>query len=223
MHFIKFRFFFSLFTILNLLEGLHAQSFYERDTVRVSAFLLVSGKKSFRVDKDDYLELYYKSVGLGNDSVQRSINGFFAYCKGDSIGMAQFDVKDLLYFDDSLYLRKKQKLYTKLFLSDTVHFYCLSKVDRMVTENKTIERIMGVGFGAAVLSALVLSPILSVNHGHADWAKMGKITGFSALAGLGFMTCSLVYWPRKHELRQVKGSKRIYTIRKLYSQPWLND
>jgi hypothetical protein len=219
-----FRFFLAfIFTSLNL-QLVFAQGLSAKDTVRVPSFLLVSRAKTVRVDSGDYLQLRYKHVALEHDSVQRSVDGFFAFIKGDSIGMTQFDETDMIYYCDSIKLKRKVKLHSKLFLNDTVHMYCLSKVDRMVTENNTFEGIMATGFGLSLLSALVVSPIVSIHHGHADWAEMGKISGISILAATGFIAGSLYYWPRYHELRgDIKTSKKVYRLRRLYKEPWLQE
>ena len=179
-----------------------------QDTLK--SIRLTFGSKAKTIHTTDNIQIHIDSIPIVNGYLNRIVCGHFLYLLHDTIALQPEYIK----FDSS-----NATLSGKRYLSfpprwDTTIKTNIRDINRIVYERQKFPKIMRYSFFASVLTALVISPLVSIEKGgfnHDRFKTISSISGGTAFLTLIF---GLVSHEKYYELIPSNKKKRVWTIQK---------
>lgn len=195
----------SLFYTLFLLTcaNFHGQ------TVR-NSFTLVCGKKSVKVNSRDVLTLHLNDILNDGNIINRKATGPMNYIDTINIALDTVSYKDK-FVGKPFKNRKYWALENNVF--KTVSFN-VSDINVVSTHREGFLVAMRVTLVSSLVTALIVSPLASLENGKVNFEKVKIISGVSiATCGLSLLL-SKTFGAKNHRLIPAGNKNKIWTIQK---------
>ena len=185
-----------------------------QDTLRT--FKLVKGQKHKTINYADNIDILNNKTFNNGDSTERTINGKFLFISNDSIAVKPTYYRDVKYYDhtgsgvnDDWY---KYKTFCKN--QDTLMKVHLKDINIFAYNRKYFPKISRYAFYASLVTALIISPIVSIEKGGFNKNRFKTISAISGGAAFLTITFGLASMNREFLLIPTKKKKHIWTIQK---------
>ena len=169
--------------------------------------VLVRGKKTVELDWKHKMLIYYRSTVTNDDSIVNWVDGKAMKVKFDSVAI------DPIISNREVFQRKNKKwteILQKSYGSErkTNIVLHVNDIEKIQVQSKTLSPLFGVVSLLSFASALVVSPLVSLDYknGTFDARKYGTITGLSLASTTVFLTVCLSTQKRKFAIGKKKGS-----------------
>ncbi len=186
---------------------------FSQDTLR--NIRLSKGKKTSVIRFYDEVEVLNKKTFLHKDSMERTLTGNFLFVTNDSIAIKPIWLRDIRFYDHSGQINIDDWYKYRNFCAnqDTAIKVSLKELNYIHYNRQKAPRVFRYSFFASAATALIVSPLVSIERGGFNRSRFRTISSISGGAAVIFCVCLGISLEKEHFLKAKKSKTKVWEIK----------